>query len=406
MLQELHAPFSPSQLPRLIRCPGSFRLTKDLTDQPSEYAQEGTMLHKVTEICLENQHASVPAALKNQYSLDEDQVDAVESILTWVSGLRAKYENDGYFESIEVKTSLAGFFEPGNFNKTPNSHVLEDVWGTLDYCLRIPSIGTIICADWKFGKGIEVWPDTEQLSAYALGAIKNPRELDTYSTIIVAIGQPRIYSEEKFKEVTHTSKGLLLWLRETLVPALESAISRNPKIAASNKACQWCKVKASCSERHKQSNITATRVFDAYKKLPGLVSNEELSSLLERFKDLKAHMKDLENHARATLLQGKEFPGWKLVTGRSNRTWAHSDESSLITWLESQGVETSECYKEPAFKSVAQVEKAIGRQISRTKEFKAYVNKPLGKPTMAKESDRREALKFSGPQSAFKDHIL
>ena len=95
MLQELHAPFSPSQLPRLIRCPGSFRLTKDLTDQPSEYAQEGTMLHKVTEICLENQHASVPAALKNQYSLDEDQVDAVESILTWVSGLRAKYENDG-----------------------------------------------------------------------------------------------------------------------------------------------------------------------------------------------------------------------------------------------------------------------------------------------------------------------
>ena len=76
-----HALFSPSKLQRLIACPGSHRLTMNVEASSSVYAREGTMLHKVTEKCIDEREHRVPAKTILMYGLDDEQTCAVNDIL-------------------------------------------------------------------------------------------------------------------------------------------------------------------------------------------------------------------------------------------------------------------------------------------------------------------------------------
>lgn len=397
---DIHARFSPSQLPRIIRCPGSVQLTKDMPRKSSSYAQEGTMLHKVVEDCLTLNELVLPSTIIKQYGLDEDQKNAVQDILDFVLMLRAEYAPYDYTETVEAKVTLAKFNQ-GNII-CPE---LEDVWGTLDYSLNIPEIGVLVAVDWKFGSGVEVFPDTEQLITYAIAKLKTAENLLKYNSIRCIIGQPRLYSGDLFKEHTYTPLEALSWLRQTLVPALQEAVSRNPLFHPSDKACMWCAAKNVCEERHKAALQTAQEVFAVHAKLPGQIDKDELSGLMYKFGMLKSYMSDLEDYASAQLQKGLGFPGWKMVAGRSIRQYKDKDETKLVDFLETEGFDTSLCYEDPKFKSVAQLEKVVGRKIAKLEEFQEFIFKPQGKPTLVPESDKREPLNFSTPEEAFSDFV-
>ena len=49
--------------------------------------------------------------------------------------------------------------------------------------------------------------------------------------------------------------------------------------------------------------------------------------LVYRGKFLVQWYTDLENYATEALKQGKAIPGWKLVEGRSNRTFTNQEEA-------------------------------------------------------------------------------
>jgi hypothetical protein len=106
---------------------------------------------------------------------------------------------------------------------------------------------------------------------------------------------------------------------------------------------------------------------------------------LSNKKLIESWLKAVEEHISHTLLDGEEFPGFKLVAGRSLRKWANEDEAQeqLITLLDEQAFEKK-------LLTVAKAEKALGAK--RKKKIENLIIKPEGKPTLAPESDKRPSI--------------
>ena len=49
-----HSVFGPSGSVKWLNCPGSINAEKGIPDTTSEFAQEGTDAHELSEICLKN----------------------------------------------------------------------------------------------------------------------------------------------------------------------------------------------------------------------------------------------------------------------------------------------------------------------------------------------------------------
>lgn len=95
---------------------------------------------------------------------------------------------------------------------------------------------------------------------------------------------------------------------------------------------------------------------------------------------------DLQAYATEALLAGKEIPGWKVVEGRSNR--AFKDTDAAIQTLISAGYDEALVYDRKP-KTLSELEKMLGKKTF-ADILSDQVVKPLGKPTLAPESDKRE----------------
>ena len=100
------------------------------------------------------------------------------------------------------------------------------------------------------------------------------------------------------------------------------------------------------------------------------------------------YQKDLQAWALSECLAGNTVPGWKAVEGRSVREW--TDMEAAFKTLKENDIDEAMLYEKKPL-TLAQVEKVVGK-----KEFAeiagGYVMKPPGKPTLVKETDKREAI--------------
>jgi hypothetical protein len=395
-----HSKFSPSQLPRIVRCPGSVKATAGMKSTSSSYAQEGTMLHEVMEKALTLSQTVLSQDLIDEYNLNEEHINACNDCLDYIFVLMSQRESTPYMR-IEVRVGLGGFADDLDCED------LHDVWGTLDLSISYPEERIIYFIDWKFGKGIEVFPDSEQLLTYGLSGLKTPEIMKNFDEVVLVIGQPRLYSGELFKELRISPLELYSWCTGTLVPALRDARSPHPKLCPSDKACQWCLNKTRCDARHAEALGTASEVFAAHANLPNKVTIEELCSLLAKARELNKYISDIEAFIKNRYASGQETPGWKLVEGRSIRRWETLDDDArpelFLDWaMENLG-------KDEYFFSIlkpmspTQAEKKLGRELASSEEFKAFVVKPKGKPTLVEESDKREPLKYQNAAETFAD---
>lgn len=84
-------------------------------------------------------------------------------------------------------------------------------------------------------------------------------------------------------------------------------------------------------------------------------------------------------------ISGKEWTGWKLVEGRSNRKY--TSEAAVATTVEGAGFDP---YERKVL-GVTAMQKMLGK--TRFEELLApYIEKPQGKPTLVPESDKRPAM--------------
>jgi hypothetical protein len=299
---------------------------------------------------------------------------------------------------VEHKVSLADYAE------STGCEALRDVYGTLDFSFLSPQTGTLYVADWKFGAGVEVHPDTAQLKAYALGRLAYGYASNLMAHIdkvVLVIIQPRLHSGDTLKTYETTTKDLYAWMVGDLIPALNNAESKHPVFKPSESTCKWCAVKPTCKYRKDLAMESAAEVFKLHAKIPNKTDEQEIAEFLLRLPDLKQYISDIEDYALATALKGKSLPGFKLVAGRSTRQWKDEQAAKEYYYSKDYDVEELTITK---FKSPTQIEKVIGKK-NMTPEDWDLVEKPEGRPTLVLESDKRPPLDLQSVEDKFACYV-
>ena len=226
-----------------------------------------------------------------------------------------------------------------------------------------------------------------QLMCYALGALELFDNLYDITTVSMTIYQPRRDNVDTF-EIPKAD--LYRWAEEVLKPAAELAFAGDGNFLC-GEWCHFCKAKNDCRAR-----ADANLAFARYEfKRPPLLTDEEVEDILAKVDDLVAWASDIKEYALRQALSGKQWIGWKLVEGRSNRRYVN--EGIVAGIVEQAGFDP---YERQVL-GVTAMQKMLGK--SRFDELLcAFVEKPQGKPTLAPERDKRPAI--STAQSDFKEN--
>jgi len=358
-----HAFLSASSAHRWLNCTLSPVLEAGIPDTPSGYAEEGVLAHEIAETILK--HATKAIS-------DEEY----EKILNELKEHESFYE--GMLDEIKIYTDYC-------LSKTGKIYVEYP----LDLSLYVPEgFGTADCVivydqkievvDLKFGKGVEISPkDNPQLMLYGLGALEAFDYIYDIEEVTMSVAQIRLHDIESY---TMKTEELRKWGEEVVKPKAQLAFEGKGETKA-GEWCVFCKVRDRCKTRSEY----LLESYEKYKEKEEL-KPEELAEILEKSKEIKTWLSDVEKYALDLALKGTDIPGFKVVEGRSKRLIV--DPDALAKVLINLGYNEQEIFE---LKSITALEKLLGK-----KKFaeisQKYITKPEGKPTLAKMSDKRQEL--------------
>nr|DAT34792.1 MAG TPA: Protein of unknown function (DUF2800) [Caudoviricetes sp.] len=337
-------------------------------DCSSEFAEEGTLAHEMSELKLTKYLK--PMSLRTFNS----KMKKLKSHKLY----KPEMENytDVYVDNI--KELLMSFDKPGTAEiekKVDFSEYVPEGFGTCDF-VTVDN-GTLYIRDLKYGKGVPVSAeDNPQLMLYSLGAYLEFSLFNDIENINMGIIQPRLDIVSIFEI---SADELMKWAENEVKPNAEKAFKGEGDFKVGQ--CTFCRAKALCRAR-----AEANMSLEAEMKLKGnILSNEEMGEILNRARDVVKWVKDIENYCQQAILRGEYVPGWKVVEGRSVRTF--SDTEKAMEVLKEKGVAEELMYERKVL-TLTQLEGVVGK-----KDFNEYVGdfiiKPKGKPTLVPESDKR-----------------
>ncbi|MGD1831020.1 MAG: DUF2800 domain-containing protein [Spirochaetaceae bacterium] len=374
-----HSVFGSSSLPRIVACPASVGEELNAGLKPSSiYAAKGTELHAWTEKALK---AKDPREYILKSDLSIDDTAYILDCIDYFFKIAAKHPDDG---SLEVSLEKRGNLQ---------SYGLPEVWGTMD--VLITSSLRVDVIDWKFGHGVAVSAKNNiQCLSYLGMAVPysdstplQDRKLFTH------IAQPplQIFEAEpvSYDKLNQTILG-------DITDAITNARSAAPKYGPSNKACRFCKANMRCRARHKWLQDQALAI-QRMSKDPAAVSNEAWSKFLVAARAMKQAISDIESHAINEIMAGRDFPGFKVVAGRSNRAFVDQEKGEAFI-KERLG---DKAFQPPKMISLAQAEK-VDRTLKRDYEWNNLIHTPQGKPKLVGANEAGKALTF-GVSSIFND---
>lgn len=135
-----------------------------------------------------------------------------------------------------------------------------------------------------------------------------------------------------------------------------------------------------CRKRSEYHMRLAERDF----KQPDLLSDEEIADILPVAESLNSWVQDLMAYATQEAVDGKHWPGYKLVAGRTVRKY--TSEAEVIKAATEAGY--TDIYKTTLL-GVGDLEKRLGRK-KFSEVLGRYVVKPQGAPTLVPETDPRK----------------
>lgn len=381
---EKHALLSASSAARWLNCTAAPRFEEQFPEKTSEYAEEGRLAHAICELKVIKKFTTqiTPRTYTTRLNklkkdpLYTDEMDKTSDL--YLEHLVEKAMSYPATPSVmaEVQVDFAEYVPEG--------------FGTCD-CIMIGG-DTLNITDYKHGKGVPVSAEgNPQMRLYALGALKRyaPVYGNNIKKVCMTIDQPRIQDEPSTETIT--VEELRAW-GESIKPIAAKAYMGLGEFKP-GEHCRFCRGKAKCKARADQ-NTTLEEFKNCVpqngEKPPlfgqGILTNEEIGDLLVRGKELVKWYKDLEEYALNALLNGGCIPGWKAVAGRSNRTFTDTDAS--LNAAMAAGYDKSLLYDLKP-KTLTELEKLMGKAEFADK-LGSFVIKPLGKPTLAPMTDKRE----------------
>ena len=393
-----HALLSPSAAERWINCPASVFLNKDIPDEGSVYADEGTAAHTIMELAgkeyfkgFEFDSIKTTLALK----LAEMMTRGPQGKFTITDAWADEVINCARVWLTELDKVCGGFPDYVAFETRVNSVEIPNgsMGGTAD-CLMLVG-DTLHVFDYKHGQGVPVSAENNpQLSLYGYMAYMSHIDLPV-KNIELHIVQPRADNTNAWKT---TVEHLCTWFDEIVQPQAERVISicetgkyTLEDFTVTKSGCRFCKAKAACP--------AMTREVSTELDLPRVLtvpdSTEKLARLLDFKPVAEAYFDAVEKKVFDLLSNGQSVPGFKLVSGRpGNRKW--TDSAQALDELKKAKLKMSEYYKTPEVISPSQAEKLFKQGVIGERKWQTLqglITRPEGKPTLAAVTDKRPALK-------------
>ncbi|WP_418750006.1 DUF2800 domain-containing protein [Frisingicoccus sp.] len=372
-----HALLSASSSKRWLNCTPSARLEEQFpSDSGSMYAEEGTAAHALAEHKLKRNLKRRSKRPVSDYDCDEMEECTDEYVAYAMEQIEvAKQKCKDPVVLIEQHLDYSAYVPEG--------------FGTGD--LLIVADGTLAVIDLKYGKGVAVdaqW--NPQMMLYGLGALELFEAIYDIDIVRMTIYQPRLESVSTWEI---SVEDLKRWTEKVLIPKAQLAINGEGDFQC-GAWCRFCKAKNTCRARAEEYLKLAQMEF----RPPALLTDEEISEVLKVADDLAKWSADV--YAFATdeaITNGKQWSGFRLVEGRSNRKY--TDEEEVAEAAKAAGY--TDIYKKSLI-GITEMEKLLGKK-KFAEVLGKLVYKPQGKITLVTESDKREAIITATAEADFKE---
>lgn len=375
-MPSVHARFSPSAANRRIHCPPSLLLEEQFEEGESTYAAEGTAGHELAEHLIRKYLKLRTKRPTSEYYTDE-LLAAVNEYVSFVIG--------------EIETARRDCSQPVIVveQRVDASEYVDSCFGTADMVIITDKVAHVI--DLKLGKGVEVHAEENpQLMIYGLGVLHMAESLYDIETVRMTIFQPRLYNISSWEVEPEYLKR---WGEEVLRPAGAQAMIGAGEFAAGS-WCRFCRARNQCRARAEHFLDMAKMDF----KKPALLTDTEIADILGKADELSKWASDIYAFAQEQAInEGKHWPGYKVVEGRSNRKFT-SDED-VIEAAQAAG------YKDIFRKTligITEMERLMGKE-QFNNILGRLVYKPKGKLTLVPASDKREAVTTGSAQADFEE---
>lgn len=371
-----HALLSPSSSHRWLSCTPSAVLETEFENKSSNAAEEGTAFHALCEHKLKKalrRRSKRPVSTFNTDEMEEHSDAYVEFVMEQLE--RAKQTCSDPLVLIEQKVDLSEYV-PGSY-------------GTAD-CL-IVSEDNLHIIDAKYGLGVLVEvAENPQLMCYGIAALGVYESLYDIRDVSLSVFQPR---RENVQTWTVSVEDLKVWAENELKPKAQMAAKGEGEYCA-GEWCQFCRAAVKCRARAAEKLRIAEEEF----KRPPLLTDSEIEALLPILPDITKWAEDISAYAlEAAVNHGKEWSGFKVVEGRSNRKFA--DEAAVAAATKEHGY--TDIYRQSLI-TLTDMEKLMGK-----KQFGEilgkHVIKPPGRPTLVPLSDKRQAMNVSNAKNEFNE---
>jgi hypothetical protein len=398
-----HAILSASSAERWLVCTPSARIEEAVADEESDFAADGTAAHAFAEVRLryllkqitKAEYLAGYKAAKTLYAklVDLWEVsdwDAIDSYVTYVLDEVKRLDAEVH---IEARVSYTKYAQEG--------------FGTSDALLVSRKHRVIKSIDLKFGKGVPVNArGNVQAKLYALGGLIKFDPAYEFETVEWAIVQPRL---DYCGEDSTTVAKLVKWAEEVVAPAAKQAWLGKGKLVPTTKGCRFCKVAATCRARVAENVLIARRDFmELNEAVPAdirlddyLMDMDEVARILPNIDGWMAWANAFKKYAlEAARDRGETIDGYKLVRGRANRSLKPG--ANVIEELRKLGVPDSSIFPPPVetARSVAQLEKVMGKKSFTTIVAPSLVVVPPGTPALVSETDPRPAVDAAAEAAA------
>nr|WP_302427081.1 DUF2800 domain-containing protein [Limosilactobacillus mucosae] len=371
-----HALLSASNAHRWLSAPPLPRLEQYFPHPTSSAAAEGIAAHALGEYKI---HRLLGDQFKRPTS--DYQSDEMESLTDdYASYVLEQYQKAKRY----AKDATIGVEQKLDFSK-----YVPDGFGTGDCVIVSDHLLHII--NFKYGKGVCVEAkDNPQMKLYAIGALEMFGSLYNIDEVETTIFQPRMANISTW---TINAKKLMYWANTELKEKAELAFAGQEMVRYG----PWCQFSA--------CNAVLRARYDYHHKLtrfqlrsPSLLTDSEVTEVLEHIDDLNQWAHEVKAYAADLAINhGKQWPGYKIVEGRSIRRY--KDENAVAEIAEANGYHN--IYQKKLL-PITKLEKQLGKK-KFTELFSQKIVKPAGKPTLVPNSDRRQSISKPNPQDEFKE---
>lgn len=342
-----HCEHGPSGASRWMNCPGSIKMSRGIPSRTSVYADEGTAAHELAETCLRrlrdedvNPTPETRELVKQYYT-----PEMAEHVEGYVNHIKSLLEGADLCW-LERRVSLARLNPPVPMD------------GTAD-CILVQNRALHVI-DLKYGQGVPVEVENNpQLKMYGAAALLELNGKYPVDRVVLTIVQPRApHPSGPIRSVEISPIDLVDFAWE-LIDAAKATLADAAPLKA-GKHCRWCLALPQCPEARKTALIVAQDEFGAIGDTDvRLLTRPQVGALLYQFELVDAWMSSIRGFAQSELEAGREIPGMKLVERAPRRKW--KDPAAAEEWARKR-VRVRDAYTPRELKSVAQLEKVVGRK--------------------------------------------